>query len=83
MTVGFVLLTCESGFERKVLKKLLSIKEVVEANQLSGMYDIIIRLESDSSEKLRELIVWKIRKIEKIRSVMSLIERNPLNSLIN
>ena len=51
------------------------MKEVVDVNLLSGSYDIIVKLESATLETLRELIVWKIRKIEKIRSIITLLSR--------
>ena len=81
MRIGYVLVTCESGFERAVMKKLLSIKHVADASVLFGMYDIIIKLESVTYEMLRELIIWKIRKIERIRSIVILMGREPVSLL--
>ena len=72
---GFVLISCEVGFEKAIMKKLGDIKEVADVSLLSGSYDIIVKLESATLETLRELIVWKIRKIEKIRSIITLLSR--------
>jgi hypothetical protein len=33
----------------------------------------LAKIESDTVEKLRETITWKIRKIEKIRSTLTLM----------
>lgn len=57
------------------MKKLGIMEEIVDVNRLSGSYDIIVKLESITLETLRELIVWKIRKIEKIRSFITLLGR--------
>jgi|SaaInlStandDraft_5_1057022.scaffolds.fasta_scaffold235648_2 DNA-binding Lrp family transcriptional regulator len=83
MTEGFILISCEHGFEREVMKKLLSKREVREVNLLFGMYDIMVKLECVTPESLRELIIWKIRKINKIRSIVSLIGRESVNLLVN
>jgi len=33
---GFVLISCEVGFEKAIMKKLGAMKEVVDVNLLSG-----------------------------------------------
>ena len=38
-----------------------------------GAYDIIAMISSETVEKIRETISWKIRKIEKIRSTLTLM----------
>ncbi len=39
-----------------------------------GAYDIIAKVEADSTDKLRETITWKIRKMSKIRSTLTLMK---------
>ena len=38
-----------------------------------GAYDILAKIESPQGEDLRETITWKIRKIGKIRSTLTLM----------
>jgi DNA-binding Lrp family transcriptional regulator len=38
-----------------------------------GVYDIIVMLESDTLEKLREMVTKKIRQLDKVRSTMTMI----------
>ena len=38
-----------------------------------GAYDILAKIESPQVEDLRETITWKIRKIDKIRSTLTLM----------
>ena len=45
---------------------------VEEVQGTFGAYDIIAKISSESVEKIRETITWKIRKIEKIRSTLTL-----------
>ena len=69
---GFVLLNCDLGAEEYILEELQQVDEIKNAYVTFGAYDIIAKVSSASVEKIRETITWKIRKIEKIRSTLTL-----------
>ncbi len=73
MATGYVLINCELGSEEVVISELKSIEGVKEVHGTFGAYDILAKVESDQVEKLRETITWKIRKIPKIRSTLTLM----------
>ncbi len=73
MAQAFVLINCELGSEESVITKLKSLDGVIEVHGTFGAYDILAKIESDRVETLRELITWKIRKIENIRSTLTLM----------
>ena len=73
MAEAFVLINCEIGSEESVIEKLNSIGEVIEVHGTFGAYDILAKVEADNVETIRETITWKIRKIEKIRSTLTLM----------
>jgi len=73
MAQAFVLINCELGSEESVITQLKSLDGVVEVHGTFGAYDILAKIESDRVESLRELITWKIRKIENIRSTLTLM----------
>ena len=73
MAEAFVLINCEIGSEESVIEKLNSIGEVKEVHGTFGAYDILAKVEADNVEIIRETITWKIRKIEKIRSTLTLM----------
>ena len=50
-----------------------TIEGVVEVHGTFGAYDILAKVESSQVEALRETITWKIRKIPKIRSTLTLM----------
>jgi len=56
-----------------VISELKSIEGVVEVHGTFGAYDILAKVESNQVEALRETITWKIRKIPKIRSTLTLM----------
>ena len=72
MTHAFVLINCELGSEVEVISELKTFSDVKEVQGTFGAYDIIAKISSESIEKIRETISWKIRKIEKIRSTLTL-----------
>jgi len=72
MAMAYVILNSEMGFERDVLKALKDIPDVREAFRLYGVYDIIIKIEADTREDLKNLMN-EIRHMEKVRSTLMMI----------
>ncbi len=73
MAQAYVLINCELGSEESVITQLKAIEGVTEVHGTFGAYDILAKIESDRVEALRETITWKIRKIENIRSTLTLM----------
>ncbi len=73
MAIAFVLINCELGSEESVILELKSIEGIKEVHGTFGAYDILAKVQSDQVEKLREIITWKVRKIPKIRSTLTLM----------
>ena len=73
MAEAYVLINCEIGSEEKVIEELKTIDGVKEVHGTFGAYDVLAKVESEQVETLRETITWKIRKIDKIRSTLTLM----------
>ncbi|MGC8569388.1 MAG: Lrp/AsnC ligand binding domain-containing protein [Nitrososphaeria archaeon] len=73
MPIAYVLLTVEPGKEDDVLQKLRAIPEIEEAHRVYGVYDTIVKVNAPSPEKLKEIITWKIRKIENVKSTLTML----------
>ena len=73
MGTAYVLINCDLGSEESVISELKSLEDVVEVHGTFGAYDILAKVEAELVEKLRETITWKIRKIPKIRSTLTLM----------
>ena len=73
MATAYVLINCELGSEEEIIKQLNELEGVTEVHGTFGAYDILSKIESSSVESLRETITWKIRKIDKIRSTLTLM----------
>jgi DNA-binding Lrp family transcriptional regulator len=73
MPKAFVLINVELGAEEELVKGLKKIENVKEVYVVYGVYDIIAKVEADSMEKLKEIITWKIRRLDKVRSTLTMI----------
>ncbi len=73
MATDFVLLNAELGAETEVLDGLKLIDEVKETHLIYGVYDIIARIEAETMDELRKVIGWKIRRLTKVRSTITMV----------
>ena len=73
MAIAYVLITCDLGFEGEVIENLKHFESVKEVHGTFGAYDIISKLENIEQEKIRETIIWNIRKIPYVRSTLTLM----------
>ena len=73
MATAYVLINCELGYEEQIIEELRHISDVKEVHGTFGAYDILAKVESANVETLRETIMWKIRKIDKVRSTLTLM----------
>jgi DNA-binding Lrp family transcriptional regulator len=60
MPKAFVLMNAELG----------SVREVY---QVYGVYDIVAQVEADTMEKVKETITWKLRKLNGVKSTLTMI----------
>jgi DNA-binding Lrp family transcriptional regulator len=73
LATAFVLINAEIGSESEVLKGLKDIDEVKEAYMVYGVYDIIARIQTETMQELKDIISWKIRRLDKVRSTLTMI----------
>ncbi len=73
MATAYVLINCDLGSEEEIIKEVDKLPDVVEVSGVYGVYDIIVKLQADSMDKLRETMTWKLRRIDKVRSTLTMI----------
>ncbi len=73
MPSAFVLINTETGAEDHVLRQLKTISEVKEAYVSYGVYDLVVKVRADTMEALKEIVSFKIRRLEKVRSTLTLM----------
>ena len=77
MHKGFVLLNCDLGAEELILEELRKISQISQAHVTFGAYDIIAEINADSQEDFDETVSFKIRRLARVVSTMTL---NVINS---
>ena len=73
MKTAYVLINCDLGYEVTIIDELKHLDNVKEVHGVFGAYDILAKVESDSVENLRDTITWKIRKLNRVRSTLTLM----------
>ena len=73
MALAFVLINADLGAEEEIVKELKKIEEIKEVHLVYGVYDIIARVRADTMDKLKEIVTWKVRRLDKVRSTLTMI----------
>ena len=73
MPTALVLMNTEIGSEADVLKELKKIAGIEEAILVYGVYDIVLRVASNSMAELKQTITWQIRKMEYVTATQTMI----------
>jgi DNA-binding Lrp family transcriptional regulator len=73
MTSAFLFINAEFLFIEDVINKLKEVPEIVDVYEVQGIYDIIARVNSDTEEKLKELVSERIRRIDRITGTVTVI----------
>ena len=76
MTIAYVLIKSDLGAEQKVIEQLEKLEQVVQIDRTFGDYDMVVKMESEHIEKIRETISRNIKKIDKVRSTRTLVKRD-------
>ena len=71
--IAFVLINTEIGSENEVLKTLKKVNGVKEAYSVYGVYDIVAKIQAETMDKLKEMVTWHIRRLDKVRSTLTMI----------
>ena len=72
MEKAYVLIGCELGSENDIVSKLSKMDKVKDALVVYGDYDIVVEVETETEAQMDSIITKKIRKIDKVRSTMTL-----------
>lgn len=67
-----MLISCDVGEENFIYLKLKEIPEIKDCIITYGSYDIVAKFETDTLEEMNAVISSKIRRLEKIRSTITL-----------
>ncbi|MDH3696747.1 MAG: Lrp/AsnC ligand binding domain-containing protein [Nitrosopumilus sp.] len=73
MTVVYMLINYNMGFEEHVIDELKRIESVKEIQGVFGMFDVLVKIESSEVKTLDQTVLMKIQKIKHIQLIQTLI----------
>lgn len=73
MIKAFVLINTEFGNEDSVLDSIKRLQYVIEAYKVYGVYDIVAKVEGDVADKVRETTIYSLKKVDGIKSIMTMV----------
>jgi DNA-binding Lrp family transcriptional regulator len=71
-------LNSDLGSDQEIItkiKEMLAVEKGIkfEVQGVYGIYDIVVKIEADNSDHLRNIITSKIRKIDKVQSTLTMM----------
>lgn len=76
MTIAYVLINCELGAEEAIMEKLKQIEQVIDVFGTIGTHDMMVKIDAENFEKVREIASRNIQRIEKIRNISTLVKKD-------
>ncbi len=78
MPTAYVLVNSDLGSDQSIineLKQILGGESGIEyeVQGVYGVYDIVLKISSDSVDELRSIITHKVRKINKVQSTLTMM----------
>ena len=73
MPLAFVMINAELGMEKQLIQDLKSIDGVKEASEVYGIYDIVVKIEAESMDRLKEAVSRRIRSLKGVRSTLTMV----------
>ena len=72
MSKAFVLVNTDLGSEAEVKSELKKVERIVGVYEVYGVYDLVVEVEAESDQKLKETIFSGIRPLKHVRSTLTL-----------
>jgi len=72
MRKAFVMINTNLGTETVLAKDLKKVEGIVGVYQVYGVYDIVVVVEAESDEELKDIIFSRIRTLKYLRSTLTL-----------
>lgn len=77
MPTSYVLVNAELGSEERIISEIRAALDSASIDYsiqgVYGVYDIVVRMSSDDSDKLREAVTTKIRRMQGVRATLTMM----------
>ncbi len=72
MRKAFVLVNTDLGSEAELESELKKVNGILGVYQVYGVYDIVVEVEAESEQKLKETVFSRIRSLKHVKSTLTL-----------
>lgn len=73
MPSAIVLVNANFGSDEFVVSRLRKIQGITEVYRVSGVYDVVAVVRTDAMTELKAIVTEKIRRLDDIRSVITMM----------
>lgn len=73
MTDAYVMLNCDLGAESDIIEQLKEIEQVVDVFETIGTHDMMVKLQADNFETIRDIVSRNIQKLKNVRDRKSVV----------
>jgi DNA-binding Lrp family transcriptional regulator len=71
--IAYVLVNSDLGKEQELVREIKTIEGVEEVYFVYGLYDLVVKVAGETMQEVKDAITWKIRRLENIRSTITLL----------
>ena len=71
MVTAYILIQTEVGKAAQVAKTISEITGVIQAEDVTGPYDVIVRAEAESVDELGRLVVARVQSVDGITRTLT------------
>lgn len=71
---AFVLINCDENQEDNIIEDLEKIRDVEYVEKTMGAYGIVVKVNAENNNKLKDVIKNKIKEIKNIHHTLTLME---------
>jgi len=73
MPVAFVLINAELDSEKYIIEQLNKLECVTNVDSVYGVYDLVIKIEANTMDEVKNIISYNVRRINHVRSTLTMI----------
>ena len=73
MPTAFIFINTEPASMPGVLEKVRAIGGVEEAEMVYGVYDIVAKVKTETMDKLKHIVAYKIRALANVKSTQTML----------
>ena len=73
MPIAFVLINAELDSEKYIIEQLNKLECVTNVDSVYGVYDLVIKIEANTMDEVKNIISYNVRRINHVRSTLTMI----------